>query len=249
MAPDGRAITGGHDSIIRVWDLGRPSAPPVCLEKEHTSDIKFLTFAPDGRLLSTGLDGLVCLWDLGKPTARPLVLPGHDDDMTAGAFALAPDGHFFMGSADKAVRFWDLKNPSAPPTVLRGNRSGLRDIVLAPDGQLVTSNADGLVLVWDLKDLEAQPLVLTVSKCFMTGPVLGTTLDGRVVTTGDDGKVKVWEVRLDRLIEEANRIASRNLTYSEWRQFMGKIPYRRTFPHLEDGEGVDEARRAASSTK
>jgi hypothetical protein len=43
---------------------------------------------------------------------------------------------------------------------------------------------------------------------------------------------KTWE-------SEAARIANRNLSLDEWRQWIGlKVPYRRTFPELRPGEGA-----------
>ena len=54
--------------------------------------------------------------------------------------------------------------------------------------------------------------------------------DGKtLVTLGQYwSKVLWWDVGLDSLVAEACRTANRNLTCSEWQQFMGNKPYRKT---------------------
>jgi hypothetical protein len=41
-----------------------------------------------------------------------------------------------------------------------------------------------------------------------------------------------WEVDLDAWQRMAGRIANRNFTREEWRQFFSEEPYRPTFPDL-----------------
>ena len=47
-----------------------------------------------------------------------------------------------------------------------------------------------------------------------------------------DNTARVWLVWPDDLIAEAGRRVTRNLTRNEWRQYIGDVPYRKTFPNL-----------------
>jgi hypothetical protein len=87
-----------------------------------------------------------------------------------------------------------------------------------------------------------QPVVIPTNQGGIRS--LAFTRDGRLVTGGSDGSAKVWHIDLNNLIKMAEQIAGRNLSLSEWQQFFGKEPYRRTFPDLPDGAGVAEAHEA-----
>jgi hypothetical protein len=54
-----------------------------------------------------------------------------------------------------------------------------------------------------------------------------------LVTAGEDGLV-IWDLRPTTLAERACELAGRNLTKSEWQQFVGG-DYRRTCPQWPDG--------------
>jgi len=52
-----------------------------------------------------------------------------------------------------------------------------------------------------------------------------------------DNSKGVKDGELDEYLERACRIANRNLTWEEWREYMGALPYRKTCPSLpEPGE-------------
>ena len=61
--------------------------------------------------------------------------------------------------------------------------------------------------------------------------------DGQTLASGsDDGSVRFWDASLQSWLERAGQVANRNLTYGEWRDYLGDEPYRRTFANLPEGE-------------
>jgi WD40 repeat protein len=57
--------------------------------------------------------------------------------------------------------------------------------------------------------------------------------DGTTIAVGStDGTVRFWAASLSAWAKQACRIANRNLTAREWRQYLGDIPNHQTCPGL-----------------
>ena len=54
----------------------------------------------------------------------------------------------------------------------------------------------------------------------------------QLVTVAGDGIIRVWRLDTFRLLEAAERVAGRNLTQQEWKQYFPGIPYMKTFTDL-----------------
>ena len=155
ITPDGRrAVSGGGDFTVRVWDLAG-AAPPIVLS-DLTQSVWALAVSADGqRIVSGGNDETVRVWDLGTapgPGLWPLVLAGHAAWVLA--VALTPDGRWAVsGSDDQTVRVWDLGAPTGPgvAAVLHGHTAAVRAVGLSADGRrAVSGGEDGTLRVWDV---------------------------------------------------------------------------------------------------
>jgi hypothetical protein len=57
-----------------------------------------------------------------------------------------------------------------------------------------------------------------------------------------DGIARLWIWRSGDLIVEAQARLTRNLTQTEWQQYLGEEPYRKTCPNLPEEVNVEGAR-------
>jgi hypothetical protein len=60
--------------------------------------------------------------------------------------------------------------------------------------------------------------------------------NGKMLATGDsEGRVILWYLDIELWKELACRTANRNLTPSEWAQYLGNEPYYKTCSNLPEG--------------
>jgi WD40 repeat protein/serine/threonine protein kinase len=184
-----RALTGGLDSTVRVWDLASLRAEATLAG--HDGAVTAIAFAGAARAVSSGRDGTVRLWDLA--TRHPLaVLEGHADTVTA--VDATPDGaRAASAGVDGTARLWDLRR-RAVTRVLEGHGAQVAAVRLSPDGQVVATAAwDGTARLWDAESGSALG-VLAGHEGNVTAVALHA--DGRQVATGGaDGAVRLWDAR------------------------------------------------------
>ena len=111
VSADGRrAVSGGDDGTVRVWDLD--TGEPLHTLAGHDGQVGAVAVSADGRrAVSGGDDGTVRVWDLD--TGQPLhALAGHDGPVRA--VAVSADGRRAVsGGDDGTVRVWDLDTGAA----------------------------------------------------------------------------------------------------------------------------------------
>jgi WD40 repeat protein len=126
LTRDGRRLaTGGHDRVVKIWDLtsGREAREvfeprEVVTLSGHANHVHAIAFSPDGERIATAgcLDGAIRVWDSSGRLA--LALRGH----TLGVFALAwsADGQQLASAGeDQIIKIWDAAPASAPAPVTR----------------------------------------------------------------------------------------------------------------------------------
>ncbi|GLZ78164.1 hypothetical protein Afil01_29710 [Actinorhabdospora filicis] len=183
-----RALVGGGDGRIHMWDMDSPTGPRILAG--HDGPVRDLTVGAAGRLaVSAGADRTVRVWDLGSGECVS-VLEGHRDEVHS--VGLSPDARSVLSYAGRfgdEIRAWDLASNgfteyATPPRRTLGVR-------LVDAGRFALS-VDRLstLSIWDTA---SRAITGTVT----TGPstAFATDAEGDIAVTGDtDGTVRIWHL-------------------------------------------------------
>ena len=148
FTPDSRKLlSAGHDRTVREWDaIWGGEARIVC----HSPDwIRALALSPGGDLLAVGGDAPGILLVTRADGATVADLSGHEQPVTALAFA--PDGRTLLSAGrDGLVYLWDMAT-HRPRETFDWGLGPLYSLAVAPDGMTAAvGGADGRVVVWDM---------------------------------------------------------------------------------------------------
>ena len=135
---DDRAVTGGDDFDIYLWNLSAGTARRL---GRHQNRVVALAVSPDGQTVaSAGWDGAIGLWTLDGRPGR--FLRGHGSSVNDVAFS--PDGaRLYSASADGTIRFWDPSRGVETRVLVKGG-FGINAIVPNDkSGWLAYGSTDG----------------------------------------------------------------------------------------------------------
>ena len=261
FSPDGKTIAAGYSVVgggsgVVLWDVAarkRLADDPLPVKEGRVSGV---AFSPDGKTIAAGYGGVgggyggggVVLWDVAaRKRLADDPLPVKDGDVSGVAFS--PDGktiaagyRFVVGVG--GVVLWDVaarkRLADDPLPVKEGYVSG---VAFSPDGKTIAAGYGGGVggvgvggvVLWDVaarKRLADDPL--PVKEGYVSGVAFSP--DGKTIAAeygvGGVSGVVLWNVDLESWQRIAGRIANRNFTRDEWRQYFPDKPYRLTFPDL-----------------
>jgi WD40 repeat protein len=193
--PDGRLLTGGEFSSVKLWDVQTRKLLKPDAYTGHAKGVVFAMAAtPDGRRILSGGDtdarGLR-LWD--ADTQKELSLASEKLEGGINAVAISPDGQRGLsGGGDHALRLWDLTT-GRQEWVQWTHAGPVWCVAFTPDGRhVLCGNKDGRLRLW-----EAQKGKLLYQFEGHTGDVnsLAVSSDGRFCLTGSrDGTVRRWNL-------------------------------------------------------
>jgi WD40 repeat protein len=237
FSPDGKTLASvGTAGTLLLWDLRGPS-PRSTVLPSHPDHRRIISFSPDGKILALDRDkGSLLLWDLGVTPHRSIALTGHHGGINALTFS--PDGTTLAsGDMSGTLRLWDLRVKPPRSMLLPGYQAaarpiafgptvGVREFTFSPDGKILAATAKSTSLLWDLRT--TPPLSLRLSHEQRSAGDLTFSPDGKTLASGST----LWNVDFVSWPAHACRLANRNLTCTEWAQFMKAEPYRPSCEYL-----------------
>ncbi len=222
ISPDGAWLAAaGNDKTAHLWDVrtGRERA-----RLHHQDWVRALAVSPDGAWLATGgNDKIVHLWDARTGQERARL---HHQDWVR-AVAISHDGTWLASAGnDKTARLWNAQTGGEQARLELPD--GVRAVAISPDDRwLATVSFDNVARLWDIHAKREYSYLQ-----FKEGleAVTFTKNGGLLVAHGSFLTLEPW--RTADLIEDLCTRLDRNLTYEEWRQYLGNDPYRQTCPNL-----------------
>ncbi len=219
---------------IFLWKVAtREPLFPEPIVNEIDGVMYALEFSPDGRHIATGGDGeRAVLWKIdggAKPTS--LAFPEFHTGIIR-AIAFSPNGKMLATtSGDNTLILWDTAKGIRLSAPLTGHHAPVVVAAFSPDGRFLASGSDDhSVILWDVATRQA------------TGQLTGHTDSVRALAFSRDSKRLYtgswgadscsWELDPEALENKCRDRANRNLSQSEWTDYMLSGPYRQTWPNL-----------------
>jgi WD40 repeat protein len=189
-----------------------------------------VALSPDGTLLaSVGNEGRVLLDDVGGD-GRTTLAEGRGP---AYAVDFSADGRYLAaGFANGTALLIDVRRRPAASVALVGHAGYIFDLAFSPDGELLAVASFSGVTLWDVAS--RQRIGELVDRG-LAGDIAFSPEGSSLATTWYYNSLIVWELDLREWRRRACEIAGRNLTSTEWDQYVGDEPYRRTCRQWPEG--------------
>jgi WD40 repeat protein/DNA-binding SARP family transcriptional activator len=231
FSPDDRLVAsaGGQGGKVFALPTGRFVGPV-----ELGGVASDLAFSADGRLLAmaggnaneeiaaTGA-GQIAVWD-ARRRVQVKTLP---DPGPIFSLRFAPHGTTIAaGDYVGDVNFWDAATGARLPQTLTGQNGPVLSLSFDPTGhRLMTTSTDGKIRLWDLAT--EKPIGAPLPGADSGG--WGTFFpDGRrLISVFPSGTGTIWNVDPASWTAWACRIPRRNLSRTEWHDFLPDLPYRK----------------------
>ena len=204
FSPDSKRLaTGGHEGLLRVFDLANPQAQPIAVAQSPDRKITItkLSWLDDATVLAAGADGNIRFWDVsGGGSSAPTLSQTLTVDAEVRDMELSrpTNGKIMLTVAHgTTVSFFDLTDGTGTGKLLHAHKMPIHfreegGATLHPDGtRFVAGGSDLWVRVFDFatgEELECHKGHHGPIRCLRYAP------DGRTYATGsEDGTIRIWK--------------------------------------------------------
>lgn len=220
--------------ITGAYVLEVPTARLVRSFTAKAQAFSGIAFSPDSRTLAVGInstadDSALELWDLAHNQSKHIFALG--GQTAPNGLAFSSDGRTLAGVNDIGdLTLWDAQTYQtkavltfAPPAL-----SAFEGVTFNPAGTLLAVYEGQTLTLWD-----ARTLALSVRPLLEPAMIRNVAFspDGQYLAVAEYlGPVDVRYATMNQWEAAACRIAHRNLTSAEWRQFLPGTSYQQTCP-------------------
>jgi WD40 repeat protein len=221
VSPDDAYVATGTSSsgTVHIWDLA--SGKSVLEDSIGGGPDIEVAFSRDGRQLLIGSGYKAQIWDI---EAKNTIANVKFADLVSKA-VFSPDAHLVAtGNVYGIITIMDVKNGKEVMRVVQDQP--VHDLIFSAGGTRLASVGDFTAHVWDVKSGREIARLPYGGKTIACGP------DSRLIAIAGEGGVQLLNWRSQDLIDNACAHLSRNLSHSEWWEYLGEEPYTPTCPNL-----------------
>lgn len=145
-----------RDGGVRIYDLGKPEAPPQTVSHEAGGPIWSGAFSRDGKTFVVGHEnGDVVVWDVKTWKVRHTVSLG--EKWPVRELVVAPDGSAFVAEAKAALELWSLTGDKPKKVAPVGERYNFGEgLAFSPKGDRIATGGMFDIVIHDAKTGEKQ---------------------------------------------------------------------------------------------
>ena len=220
-----------NEGPISIWNVKRRRKTGE-LALPLGSQGSAVAFAPNGETVAAatrataGFHGSLGLWNVSTRTRDGRLFGAVLQNVSALAFS--SNGRVLASAEGGIVRLWDVASRKPLGGVLRIGSQASSLSFFSDGGTLAVGEPNGISL-WDVTTRTRLGDVIPANGAVNT---VAFSSDGRVLAS-DGGGVFLWSPflwsrQLDVFSRRLCRLAGRNLTPAEWRQYLPGEPYRQT---------------------
>ncbi|KAB2935349.1 MAG: hypothetical protein F9K24_01070 [Leptonema illini] len=142
-----KAITGGDDGNLTIWDIARKEIEVVIGVDEFAFSSGDIS-KDESLFISNGSGSLLYLWNIDKTTPVKTFKEQSSHD---GCLKFIPNSRLFVSCGYRWVYIWSL-DAEDPLKKLEGHRQVVSSLDVSPDGSLIVSGSwDRTVRIWATK--------------------------------------------------------------------------------------------------
>jgi WD40 repeat protein len=152
ISPDSHWLVTSHDTLLQIWDLTQPAAPPISYDG-FTNSILSAAFSSSGEILAVGSwDETFQLWTTFDPNhlSAPSILEAGNGITLV---SVSPSSRWVLFNVgDRSDTYIiDLQSSDPTPKLIGGLNDDLVSVAFCPnENWLIAGTTHGSIVMWDL---------------------------------------------------------------------------------------------------